>query len=870
MDFGFFASDHASSTGGRRLHTTRFASPDSTTDSHGQSESIRRSSMRSESPSFRPFKRQRTPNFAYTARNDEFSDVHSRVWEVYVEKANKADSMMLDGWNRSIDVLLVFTGLFSAVLTTFIIEAYHLITPDPADMTNELLNQLIAMRNGSVVPPSTAPAVTSRASWVNGLWFASLSCSLSTALLSMLVKQWLQAYVAHESGSTYQRARQRQQRYMNLTAWHVPTIINGLPVLLHASLLLFFIGLILLLWPADLPVTIATWIIIGMVQLFFAISVFMPLLYPGCPYHHPISEYLSRWVESRKTLQPRVLLSPQAPGGVRPDIAREMRFHHLHSSTDDTDDELDAKALAWLLAVTTDSEVRTATLHGIAAFPRQFSGFKTLREAGALRLVEQAFLECFHRDTTVELRWHLVDVDGAETLCRAWLNLTRDTNEQWPIEIVEPLWILQDLKHHPDTAAIASCAIAMSSFDSMHAQWEVISYLGMAASGRISLSQGTQAWLLESIVECIYRWEVPIAVAEETGAKAVPILLHLLRFAEDSPTSELRTAVALALYMLTCEPLNPADYRAETKRSEEYCGLLVRALSSIVAYPERFAVSTALLDMVAHALARLATPILSQTIPFPDALRDVAKPALSKMYTDGRIVPGPLSDQTVADVLHLIFPPTQVPLDRRPAFVTSLLENLEMSSHPDVVNWSIRSLEVLLSQYSPLVSDAFVENDGISAVLRSAKVGVDTGRLQIDSIRTLCAFAQSCASHHVRNRQHSSIQSPAHHFDSIFRSDFFETLAFVLASRRKSAFKQPQSWWLNEVSRYWLPALVQLCHVRPQEPVWPTVVAVIQDFAESNGEMVIGYRDSLASLNTIVMMIQSVPNGQQPGTSSAT
>ena len=143
--------------------------------------------------------------------------------------------------------------------------------------------------------------------WVNGLWFAALACSLSTALISMLAKQWLQAYTPHTSGSPRQRARQRQRRYMRLASWHVLAFINALPLLLHVALLLFFAGILVLMWSLDLAITIATWIIVAFAYTFYFASIWVPMLYPDCPYEHPISDHLRRWISRLRIRKPYIL-----------------------------------------------------------------------------------------------------------------------------------------------------------------------------------------------------------------------------------------------------------------------------------------------------------------------------------------------------------------------------------------------------------------------------------------------------------------------------------------------------------------------------------------------------------------------------------
>lgn len=186
--------------------------------------------------------------------------------------------------------------------------------PDSTDTTNLLLSQvLLVLASGPDANSTSAMSAVTQAlhlsngsepssndiRWVNGLWFAALSCSLSAALISMLAKQWLQM-IPNYSGSPRYRARQRQRRHMQLRKWHVFTLINSLPILLHAALLLFFAGLIVLLWSGDLAITLATFIIVALAYLFYMGSMWVSLIYPECPYQHPISGQLRAYIEQRR------------------------------------------------------------------------------------------------------------------------------------------------------------------------------------------------------------------------------------------------------------------------------------------------------------------------------------------------------------------------------------------------------------------------------------------------------------------------------------------------------------------------------------------------------------------------------------------
>jgi hypothetical protein len=199
--------------------------------------------------------------------------------------------------------------------------------PGAGDTTNALLAQLVAMQansNGINVVPTQAGAQPSlrQMHWVNGLWFAALSCSLSTALISMLAKQWLQVYVAHVSGSPHHRAKQRQSRCMQLEAWHVLGFINALPILLHVALLLFFAGLIVLLWSVDLPTTIATWVIVAFAYVIYCASIWLPLVYQDCPYQHPLSSPLRKWVLGKSHVPKLGALEPLPEDGQVPQYQR--------------------------------------------------------------------------------------------------------------------------------------------------------------------------------------------------------------------------------------------------------------------------------------------------------------------------------------------------------------------------------------------------------------------------------------------------------------------------------------------------------------------------------------------------------------------
>ncbi|KAL1725735.1 hypothetical protein EV714DRAFT_220732 [Schizophyllum commune] len=182
---------------------------------------------------------------------EELGD-NARIWRVMLDEGRANDAAMLQRFRDHLDVDLVFAGLFSAVLTTFVVQTSQ--TPSSAgDTTIALLLEIIAIQRAwadnprvndvasfSLPPPSPSPSP-----WINRCWYLSLIFSLLAAFGAVVVRQWLQEYESDIHGPPRQRALVRHYRRVGLEKYKVHLIVPILPMLLHVSLLLFFIGLTL-------------------------------------------------------------------------------------------------------------------------------------------------------------------------------------------------------------------------------------------------------------------------------------------------------------------------------------------------------------------------------------------------------------------------------------------------------------------------------------------------------------------------------------------------------------------------------------------------------------------------------------------------
>ncbi|KAF8145674.1 hypothetical protein K438DRAFT_1629715 [Mycena galopus ATCC 62051] len=141
-------------------------------------------------------------------------DPDACLWHVYNDEAEIFDNDIMIEFGDNLDILLVFAGLFSAVLTTFVAQTSQALSPDNTAISNSILLELVALQraqaNGTSFDsiPSADISFTAASSdiWVNGLWFTSLALSLATALLAVLAKQWLHQYSSFITGSARERA----------------------------------------------------------------------------------------------------------------------------------------------------------------------------------------------------------------------------------------------------------------------------------------------------------------------------------------------------------------------------------------------------------------------------------------------------------------------------------------------------------------------------------------------------------------------------------------------------------------------------------------------------------------------------------------
>ncbi|KDR84305.1 hypothetical protein GALMADRAFT_19977, partial [Galerina marginata CBS 339.88] len=174
-------------------------------------------------------------------------------WSILLEPLMKNDETQCNAWKDEVQNLLIFAGLFSAVVTAFIIESYKTLKPDPNDTIISLL-AVIANRLDNTTTPipvllsSTGPGLhsspTRSSIRINNFWFISLVLSLTTVLVGTISLQWIREHQNYPNLPPRDTYALFNMRADGLKKWHIPKIFTALPLLLQSALVLFFAGII--------------------------------------------------------------------------------------------------------------------------------------------------------------------------------------------------------------------------------------------------------------------------------------------------------------------------------------------------------------------------------------------------------------------------------------------------------------------------------------------------------------------------------------------------------------------------------------------------------------------------------------------------
>ncbi|KAH9170795.1 hypothetical protein EDB89DRAFT_2230425 [Lactarius sanguifluus] len=168
----------------------------------------------------------------------DFNDNANTLWSLQLKEAMSHDKARIQSLRDDMDGVLIFASVFSAALTSFLVDKIHDLQPDPAQQMFPLSHH----RSPSIPPPSYVFDLYPSDVRVNVFWFISL---VFATLLATLVQQWVRDYmhVFQRYSNLLESARLRQYLYEGAEGWNMPVVAGSVPGLVHVSLFLFSLGL---------------------------------------------------------------------------------------------------------------------------------------------------------------------------------------------------------------------------------------------------------------------------------------------------------------------------------------------------------------------------------------------------------------------------------------------------------------------------------------------------------------------------------------------------------------------------------------------------------------------------------------------------
>ncbi|KAG9123966.1 hypothetical protein FRC07_013341 [Ceratobasidium sp. 392] len=352
------------------------------------------------------------------------------VWPCYVKEAEKWDSDLVDGWNKGMDVLLLFVSsaaLFSAVVTGFLIDSYKNLQQDSAEATAAEMAQITyllqAIALGERPDPRNSTEIssfqpTTTAVAINLAWFLSLSLSIWVALVAMLVKQWGESY---QSGRGLTppcvQARIRQSRFDKLIKWRTEDIVLVLPVVMHIALGLFLIGLLFFLWDLNHTVALPVMVVVGVTFTCYALTTILPFFVAFCPYNTPVSSrklwaYLCRMIWSSTHSEDNKPFT-------------RCEWEEKETSEWSAPDKVTGRALDWLIKHSEEESVVDVAIRAIAGANLPKNVWALLAKDSLIILVAQKFTALFggvldqdvatpESDVDMKSSQFIEDAEGAE------------------------------------------------------------------------------------------------------------------------------------------------------------------------------------------------------------------------------------------------------------------------------------------------------------------------------------------------------------------------------------------------------------------------------------------------------------------------
>ncbi|KAF8804345.1 hypothetical protein BYT27DRAFT_7025573, partial [Phlegmacium glaucopus] len=114
-------------------------------------------------------------------------------WTTVRDLWMKKDKEQCESWRDEVQNILIFSGLFSAVVTAFVIESQKALQPDFAEESVQLLRKIAGV--GDQISGKSRVDQGAMTISINVFWFLSLVLSLTAALIGIIALQWIRTHL---------------------------------------------------------------------------------------------------------------------------------------------------------------------------------------------------------------------------------------------------------------------------------------------------------------------------------------------------------------------------------------------------------------------------------------------------------------------------------------------------------------------------------------------------------------------------------------------------------------------------------------------------------------------------------------------------
>jgi hypothetical protein len=254
----------------------------------------------------------------------DFDDSANALWSLYGKEAKTYDEARIQSLTADMDGIPTFVrilpcslqspthsgvfrqaGLFSAVLTSFLVQSIQNLQANPveqstyyqqqsvtmlAQITQQIASTTLQVPVASALPP---PYPTFRPSdsdiRVNIYWSIGLVCSLSAGVLAILIRQWARSYMQAFQRYDHPLKKARFRQFFFEGTKGMRNLAEVVPRLIELSLFLFFLGFGDSMICTNKAVGVATIVSIGFCGSFYLYDASEHLWNPQSAYQTLIS-----------------------------------------------------------------------------------------------------------------------------------------------------------------------------------------------------------------------------------------------------------------------------------------------------------------------------------------------------------------------------------------------------------------------------------------------------------------------------------------------------------------------------------------------------------------------------------------------------